>query len=91
MKNIDTQNGTEKYVSYSGETHYLYAFYDNAEDAMPVKVIPTQEGGFEFVMQSYHGDQENKFISFTDDGNWLREHYDNQSDAMTFVLEQVKI
>jgi len=50
MKNMDTWNGNEKFVSWSGETHYLYAWYDNAEDAMPVKVIPTQEGGFEFVL-----------------------------------------
>lgn len=87
----------EKWISFTGDGNaWLYAWYDNEADAMPVKFKKCKQnntGSFKgncYKMQNFYGDSPGKWISFTADETWMRAYY-NEADAMTICLEEFLI
>jgi len=64
----------EKWVSFTADGSWLYAWYDNEADAMPVKMVKKSQnnnGSFKgtcYKMQNYYGDKGGQWVSFTTDG-----------------------
>lgn len=80
-----------KWVSFTKDGSWLYAWYESQDDAMPVELLAQGDGKYKMrvVWRERYPEANGKYVSFTDDGHWLRATYD-EANAMPVKLLEVQ-
>ena len=87
---INRAPGQNKWVSFTKDGSWLYAWYDSQDDAMPVEFVAQGDASYKMrnVWPEGYPEANGKYVSFTGDGLWLQVTCD-EADAMPVKLVEV--